>query len=85
MKAEYESQFTNRQLSYFASLDQDKINRERGYYTVGGVKYDYYTGEALGDDEVHQINITNNFNTEVETPATAAKKVAETVEAALYQ
>ena len=85
LQAEYEAQFTNRQLEMFANVNQSKIDRERGYYTVGGVKYDYYTGKALGDDEVHQINITNNFNTEVETPATAAKKVAETVEAALYQ
>ena len=85
IKAQTEAQFTNRQLEMFASINQDQLNRERGYYMIGDQKYDYYTGEALGDDGVHQINITNNFNTEVETPATAAKKVAETVEAALYQ
>lgn len=76
MKAEYESQFTGRQLAYFASQRQNEINRERGYYTIGDQAYDYYSGQP--------IQIINNFNVEVESPATAAKKIQESVEVALY-
>lgn len=91
IKAQTEAQFTNRQLEMFASVEQNKINRERGYYTIGNTKYDYYTGNPIIDeDEIRAaaqngVTVINNFNTEVETPATAAKKIAETVEAALYQ
>ena len=87
IKAQYEAQLTNRQLSYMASNDQNKINRERGWYEVGGQRYDYYTNEPIGKNSENwePVNIVNNFNTEVETPATAAKKIQEAVEAALYQ
>lgn len=67
---------TPRQISYYSSLDRDRLNRERGYYTIGDQAYDYYSGQP--------IQIVNNFNVEVESPATAAKKIQEAVEVALY-